>query len=74
MRTINAIIQLRRDNDFNYDKIKDSFIPMNGEVVLVDTGREGLRAKVGNGFSTYAQLPFTDEDLRNTVLHGYYYD
>ena len=74
MRTINAIIQLRRDNDFNYDKIKDSFVPMNGEVVLVDTGREGLRAKVGNGFSTYAQLPFTDEDLRNAVLHGYYYD
>ena len=74
MRTINAVIQLRRDNDFNYEKIKDSFVPMNGEVILVDTGREGLRAKVGNGFSTYAQLPFTDEDLRNTVLHGYYYD
>ena len=36
MKTINAIIQLRRDNEFNFEKIKDTFIPMNGEVVLVD--------------------------------------
>lgn len=73
MNILNAVIQLRRDNDFNYEKVKDSFIPANGEVVLVDTVRDGLRAKVGNGYSTYAQLSYTDADLRNTVLHGYYY-
>lgn len=74
MRTIEAVLQLRRDNDFNFNKIKDTFIPLNGEVVLVDTAQDGLRAKVGNGYSTYAELNFTDEDLRNAVLHGYLYE
>jgi len=71
-KVIEAVIRLRRDNDYNYEAIKDKFVPANGEVVLVDTARDGLRAKVGDGYSTYAQLQFTDQDLRNTVLQGYY--
>lgn len=74
MKAIEAVLQLRRDNDFNFDKIKDTFIPANGEVILVDTAKDGLRAKVGNGYSTYAELSFTDADLRNAVLHGYLYE
>jgi hypothetical protein len=53
-RTIEAILQLRRDNEYNFENIKNTFIPENGEVVLVDTARDGLRAKVGDGVSTYA--------------------
>ena len=74
MKRIDAIIQLRRDNEYNFEVVKNTFIPLNGEVVLVDTARDGLRAKVGNGYSTYAELNFTDEDLRNAVLHGYLYE
>ena len=73
-KSIDATIRLRRDNDYNYETIKDTFIPSNGEVVLVDTAQDGLRAKVGNGVSTYAELPFTDADIRNAVLQGYYSD
>lgn len=74
MKTINAIIQLRRDNEYNFEVVKNTFVPANGEVVLVDTAKDGLRAKVGNGYSTYAELNFTDADLRNAVLHGYLYE
>ena len=74
MKTINAIIQLRRDNEYNFEAVKNTFVPANGEVVLVDTAKDGLRAKVGNGYSTYAELDFTDADLRNAVLHGYLYE
>lgn len=74
MRTLNAVIQLRRDNDYNFKKVENSFIPANGEVILVDTAKDGLRAKVGDGYSTFAQLQYTDADLRNTVLHGYFYN
>ena len=74
MSILNAIIQLRRDNDYNYKKIENSFIPANGEVVLVDTARDGLRAKIGDGHSTFAQLKFTDEDLRSMIMHGYLYN
>lgn len=74
MKTVNAIIQLRRDNEYNFEVVKNTFVPANGEVVLVDTAKDGLRAKVGNGYSTYAELDFTDADLRNAVLHGYFYE
>lgn len=71
-RKIEATIRLRRDNDYNFEPIKNKFVPANGEVVLVDTAKDGLRAKVGDGVSTYAELQFTDEDIRNTVQQGYY--
>ena len=70
MKTVNAIIQLRRDSEANFEKIKNSFVPKNGEVVLVDT-RNGLRAKVGTGTINYANLPFTDVVARNAVTNGY---
>lgn len=74
MNVLNATIQLRRDNDYNFKKVENFFVPANGEVVLVDTAKDGLRAKVGDGYSTFAQLQYTDADLRNPVLHGYYYN
>ena len=73
MNILNAVIQLRRDNDYNFKKVENSFVPANGEVILVDTAKDGLRAKVGDGYSTFAQLQYTDTDLRSTVLHGYFY-
>ena len=69
-----AVVRLRRDNDYNFERIKDNFIPAHGEVILVDTAQHGLRAKVGDGYSTYAQLQFVDEDIRNQVQQGYYVD
>ena len=71
MRVLNAIIQLRRDSETNFEKIKDSFIPANGEVVLVDT-KDGLRPKVGNGNLPYSKLKFIDESYRDTIVNGYY--
>ena len=34
---LNAVLRLRRDNDYNYAKIANSFVPANGEICLVDT-------------------------------------
>lgn len=70
-KTIEASIRLRRDNESNFEKIKDTFIPLSGEVILVDTSKNGLRAKVGDGISTYAELQYTDTDIRDPVIHGY---
>lgn len=50
---INAVLRLRRDNDFNYAKIKDTFIPANGEICLVDTARNGLCAVCGDGVTPF---------------------
>lgn len=67
-KTLKTIIQLRRDNDYNYEKVKD-IVLRNGEIWLVDTSRDGLRAKVGDGVHTYAQLDFEDTHY---VRRGYY--
>ena len=65
---INAILRLRRDNDYNYAKIKDSFVPANGEICLVDTARNGLRAVCGDGVKTFGELKYLDD----FVQYGYY--
>ena len=67
---LNAIIRLRRDNDYNYDKIKDTFIPANGEICLVDTARNGLRAVCGDGTSTFGKLKY----LNDFIQYGYYHE
>lgn len=70
-------IALRRDNDYNYKKIENTFIPANGEVCFVDVAGYGLRTKVGDGVSTFAQLPYADEtilqNINNLIVKGYLY-
>ena len=65
---INAILRLRRDNEFNYDKIKNSFIPADGEICLVDTARDGLRAVCGDGKTVFGELEYLNE----LIQKGYY--
>ena len=67
---LNTVIRLRRDNDYNYAKIKDTFIPASGEICLVDTAREGLRAVCGDGVTPFGQLDYMGELL----AVGYYYE
>ena len=70
-------IALRRDNDYNYKKIENTFIPENGEVCFVDVAGYGLRTKVGDGVSTFAQLPYADEtilqNINSLIVKGYFY-
>ena len=65
-----GVIRLRRDNDYNYEKIKDTFVPANGEICLVDTARDGLRAICGDGVHTFSELDYVGDVL----IRGYYYN
>lgn len=69
-----GIIKLRRDNDFNYDKIANTFIPENGEICLVDTARDGLRAICGDGIHTFGELDYVGEVLvKGCYFNGDFY-
>lgn len=57
-KRVEVILKMRRDNDYNYAKVKDTFIPAKGEVCLVDTAKLGLCAVVGDGVSTYGSLEY----------------
>lgn len=60
-KVINTVIKLRRDNDYNYQKVGQKFIPAYGEVCFVDTARSGLRAVVGDGATVFDNLKFADD-------------
>ena len=66
----NMVIRLRRDNDYNYANVKDKFIPAKGEICLVDTARDGLRAVCGDGVTPFGKLDYAFE----TLVQGYYSD
>jgi hypothetical protein len=68
MKQFEAILRLRRDNDYNYEKVKDSFVPQDGEICLVDTARSGLRAVCGDGSTPFGQLEYID----SVFARGYY--
>lgn len=72
IRTVSVIHQLRRDNDFNY---QDTFVPYDGELCFVDTAADGLRFKVGDGATTWANLPYVDKDAPvNPIVKGYFFE
>lgn len=58
-KTVKTQIGLRRDTEANYELVKDTLIPVKGEVCMVDTNK-GLKFKVGDGTSTFAQLDFIE--------------
>lgn len=67
---MNAVLRLRRDRSFAYERLQ-SFIPRDGEVCIVDTSREGIRIKIGDGMTQYKQLPYVDFGI---VLRGYLHE
>lgn len=59
-KTLKTRIGLKRDNLFNY---QDTFVPLKGEICLVDTATSGLRVKCGDGSTAWSDLDFVDEIL-----------
>lgn len=70
-------VVLRRDNDYNYKTIETTLVPANNEICLVDVAGYGLRVKIGDGSSTFAELPYIDEPILNNIesliIKGYFY-
>lgn len=63
--TINTRVQSKRDTSANWTQ--NNPVLLDGEVIVVDTNSGDVRFKVGNGTSTYTQLPFQDEAIYNQI-------
>ena len=59
--TLNTRVQSKRDTSANWTT--NNPVLLDGEVIIVDTNAGETRFKVGNGVSTYTQLPFQDENI-----------
>lgn len=78
--TINARIQLKRDTTANWNAAR-GFVPMAGEVIIYtdyDSYQKEINGrvktvlipgiKIGDGGAYVQDLPFVDEDLRDTLM------
>ena len=69
--TYQARVQQKRDTAANWEKVKNTFQPLDGELIIVDTSAGKTRFKVGRYDSTksrllyYSEIPFSDEYLYN---------
>lgn len=64
-------VQQKRDTAANWEKVKNTFQPLDGELIIVDTSAGKTRFKVGRYDTTksrllyYGEIPFADEYLYN---------
>lgn len=65
-KTFNARVQMKRDTSANWTS--NNPVLLYGEIIIVDTDAGEVRFKVGNGTSTYTQLPYTDEAIISRML------
>lgn len=65
-KTFNARVQMKRDTSANWTS--NNPVLLYGEIIIVDTDVGEVRFKVGNGTSTYTQLPYTDEAIISKML------
>ena len=64
-KQFNSRIQWKRDTSANWTT--NNPVLLDGEIIIVDTNSGETRFKVGNGTSTYTQLPFQDEYVLNQI-------
>lgn len=66
-------VQHKRDTAANWEKVKDTFSPKSGELIVVDTAAGASRLKIGRydtgkaRLLTYGELPFTDEAVYTSL-------
>ena len=65
VRTIKTRLALRRDVESAFPA---DFIPLKGEVLLVDTTSDGLRSKIGDGVTPYSNLVYTDQQSASGIV------
>lgn len=65
--TLKTRIQLRNDTQENWEKVKDTLIPLAGEMCITNDGPDKGRFKIGDGTSTWGQLPYSGTGADFTV-------
>jgi hypothetical protein len=68
-------VLLRRDNEYNFKTKND--VPKDTEICIVDVAGQGVRIKIGDGTSTFTELPYVDDfvlkTVDNIIIKGYFY-
>ena len=68
MVTFNTRISLKKDTSSNWTQ--NNPVLLDGEMIIVTTNAGDVRMKIGDGTSTYTELPFTDEKMLDSMTWG----
>ena len=68
MVTFNTRISLKKDTSSNWTQ--NNPVLLDGEMIIVTTNAGDVRMKIGDGTSTQSQLPFTDEQMLDSLTWG----
>lgn len=68
MVTFNTRISLKKDTSSNWTQ--NNPVLLDGEMIIVTTNAGDVRMKIGDGTSTYTELPFTDEKMLDSITWG----
>ena len=68
MVTFNTRISLKKDTSSNWTQ--NNPVLLDGEMIIVTTNAGDVRIKIGDGTSTYTELPFTDEKIIDSMTWG----
>lgn len=68
MVTFNTRISLKKDTSSNWTQ--NNPVLLDGEMIIVTTNAGDVRMKIGDGTSTYTELPFTDEKIIDSMTWG----
>ena len=71
VNVLQTVIQLRRGTEEQWNLVKDTFIPREGEpcTTIYDDGRDAL-IKIGDGKHTWGQLGYTRDSFFATVSYS----
>lgn len=58
--TLNTRIQLRNDTEANWLLVADTAIPLVGEICITNDGEHKGQFKIGDGSSTWGELPYAN--------------
>lgn len=61
--TLTTRIQLRNDTEANWLTVADTEIPAQGEMCITNDGENKGRFKIGDGTSTWGELPYSGGDV-----------
>ncbi len=65
--TLKTRIQLRNDTQANWEQVKDTLIPLAGEMCITNDGPDKGRFKIGDGTTTWGDLPYSGPGADFTV-------
>ena len=68
-KTLNICIKNKRDSNSNFET--NNPILLNGELVIIDDESDRPKIKIGDGVSTYSQLPFFDTVYSEKPVYTY---